>query len=82
LTYTAFLGGVLYERWKNLVAGKRNRAVHAGVAGFTWTEAAEAIATAKEAIIFIDGRIPSLSNYFRLRPDVSGIREGAGGILF
>jgi hypothetical protein len=82
LTYAGFLGGALYERWKNLVAGKRNRAVHAGVAGFTWAESAEAIATAKEAIIFIDGRIPSLSNYFRLRPGVSGIREGAGGILF
>jgi hypothetical protein len=82
LTYSSFLGGGLYERWKNLVAGKRNRAVHAGVAGFTWAEAAEAIATAKEAIIFIDGRVPALSNHFRLSPDVRGIREGAGGILF
>lgn len=82
LVYTSFVGGALYERWKNLVAGKRNRAVHAGVAGFTWKEAAEAIATAKEAIIFIDGRIPALSNHFRLSPDVRGIREGTGGILF
>jgi hypothetical protein len=65
-----------------IVAGKRNRAVHAGVAGFTWNEAAEAIAIAKESIIFLDQRIPALSNYFRLSPDVRGIREGAGGILF
>jgi hypothetical protein len=82
LVYTSFVGGALYERWKNIVAGKRNRAVHAGVAGFTWDEAVKAIATAKEAIIFIDGRIPVLSNHFRLSPDVRGIREGAGGILF
>jgi hypothetical protein len=69
-------------RWKSVVAGKRNRAVHAGIAGFTWNEAAEAIATAKEGIIFLDQRIPALSNYFRLNADVRGIRESAGGILF
>jgi hypothetical protein len=40
------------------------------------------IATAKEAIIFLDQRIPALSKYFQLSPDVRGIREGAGGILF
>jgi hypothetical protein len=82
LAYAPFVGGALYERWKTIVAGKRNRAVHAGVAGFTWNEAAEAIAIAKESIIFLDQRIPALSNYFRLSPDVRGIREGAGGILF
>lgn len=82
LPYAPFVGGALYDRWKKIVAGKRNRAVHAGVAGFTWNEAAEAIATAKEAIIFLDQRIPTLSNYFQLSPDVRGIRESAGGILF
>lgn len=82
LPYAPFVGGALHERWKRIVAGKRNRAVHAGVAGFTWNEAAEAIATAKEAIIFLDQRIPTLSNYFQLSPDVRGIRESAGGILF
>ena len=82
LSYASFVGGSLYERWKKIVAGKRNRAVHAGVAGFTWNEAAEAIATAKETIIFLDQRIPTLSNYFQLNPDVRGIRESAGGILF
>jgi hypothetical protein len=82
LPYTPFVGGALYDQWKRIVAGKRNRAVHAGVAGFTWNEAAEAIATAKEAIIFLDRRIPTLSNNFQLSPDVRGIRESAGGILF
>jgi hypothetical protein len=82
LPYAPFVGGALYDRWKSVVAGKRNRAVHAGIAGFTWNEAAEAIATAKEAIIFLDQRIPALSNYFRLNADVRGIRESAGGILF
>ena len=82
LSYAPFVGGAPYDRWKRIVAGKRNRAVHAGVAGFTWNEAAEAIATAKEAIIFLDQRISTLSNYFQLSPDVRGIRESAGGILF
>ncbi len=82
LAYTPFVGGALYTRWGAIVAGKRNRAVHAGVAGFTWNEAAEAIATAKESIIYLDQRIPALANYFRLSPDVRGIREGSGGILF
>jgi hypothetical protein len=82
LTYAPFVGGALYERWKTIVAGKRNRAVHAGVAAFSWNEAAEAISTAKESIIFLDERIPALSNHFRLSPDVREIREGAGGILF
>jgi hypothetical protein len=82
LPYAPFVGGALYDRWKKIVAGKRNRAVHAGVAEFTWNEAAEAIATAKEAIIFLDQRIPTLSNYFQLSPNVRGIRESAGGILF
>lgn len=82
LPYAPFVGGALYDRWKRIVAGKRNRAVHAGVARFTWNEAAEAIATAKEAIIFLDQRISTLSNYFQLSPDVRGIRESAGGILF
>ena len=54
LPYAPFVGGALYDRWKSVVAGKRNRAVHAGIAGFTWDEAVEAIATAKEAIIFLD----------------------------
>jgi hypothetical protein len=82
LTYSPFVGGALYEHWKTTVAGKRNRAVHAGIAGFSWNEAAEAIATAKQSIIFLDQRIPNMSNYFQLSPDVRGIREGAGGILF
>jgi hypothetical protein len=82
LPYEPFVGGALYERWKKIVGGRRNRAVHAGVPGLTWDEAAETIASAKQAIIFLDQRIPALSNYFRLSPDVRGIRESAGGILF
>ena len=50
--------------------------------GLHWNEAADAIATAKEAIIFLDQRISTLSNYFQLSPTVRGIRESAGGILF
>jgi hypothetical protein len=56
--------------------------VHAGVAAFAWNEAAEAISIAKQSIIFLDKRIPQLANPFQLSPDVRGIRESAGGILF
>jgi hypothetical protein len=82
LPYAAFVGGAQHGDWKTQVAGKRNRAVHAGVAGFTWKEAAEAISVAKKSILFLDQRIPHLANLFQLNPDVRGIRESAGGILF
>jgi hypothetical protein len=82
IQYRPFVGGALYNRWKNILAHKRNRAVHAGVASFSWTEGAEAIGIAKESVIFLDQRIPALANYFQLNPSMTGIREGAGGILF
>ena len=82
LPYSAFVGGSLHGEWKAKVAGRRNRAVHAGVAAFAWNEAAEAISIAKQSIIFLDKRIPQLANPFQLSPDVRGIRESAGGILF
>jgi hypothetical protein len=80
--YSAFVGGPLYGRWKDVLARKRNRAVHAGVASFGWTEAAEAIGIAKEVIVFLDNRVPAISNQVRLNPSVAGLRESAGGILF
>ena len=81
IPHVQFVGGTLYNRWKNILAHKRNRAVHAGVSSFTWAEGAEAIGIAKESIIFLDRRIPPLANNVQLNPAVT-IREGGGGILF
>jgi hypothetical protein len=82
IPYKQFVGCDLYGRWRDTLAHKRNRAVHAGVASFTWAEAAEAIGIAKESIVFLDRRVPALTNRIQLNPSVTGIREGAGGILF
>lgn len=82
IAYAQFVGTTLYTRWRNTLAHKRNRAVHAGVASFAWAEAAEAVGIAKECIIFLDQRIPELENHVQLNPSMAGIREGAGGVLF
>lgn len=82
IPFRQFVGHALYDRWKNIVAGKRNRAVHAGVASFSWAEAAEAIGIAKESIVFLDQRVPVLANRIQLNSSIADMREGAGGILF
>lgn len=82
LPWTQFKGGALYNRWKDILAHKRNRAVHAGVSSFIWKEGVEAIGIAKETIIFLDQRVPPLANPVQLNASVSGIQESAGGILF
>jgi hypothetical protein len=82
LPSTQFVGGTLYNRWRDVLAHKRNRAVHAGAASFTWAEAAEAIGIAKESIVLLDQRVPALMNPVQLNPSVTGLRESAGGILF
>jgi hypothetical protein len=82
MSYKQFVGCALYEKWRDTLAHKRNRAVHAGVASFTWGEAAEAIGIAKESIVFIDQRLPALANPIQLNPSVANLRDGAGGILF
>lgn len=82
LTHTPFVGGKLYGRWENTLAHKRNRAVHAGVASFTWAEAAEAIGIAKETIVCLDRRVPPLTNSIQLNPSVGNLKESAGGVVF
>jgi hypothetical protein len=82
LSCAQYVGGTLYNRWRDILAHRRNRAVHAGVASFTWAEAAEAIGIAKESIVLLDQRVPALANPVQLNPSVTGLRESAGGILF
>lgn len=80
--YKQFVGCALYEKWRDTLMHKRNRAVHAGVSSFTWSEAAEAIGIAKESIAFTDQRLPTLANPIQLNPSVANLKDGAGGILF
>jgi len=82
LAFAQFVGGTLHNRWRDILAHKRNRAVHAGAASFTWAEAAEAIGIAKESIVLLDQRVPALANPVQLNPSMTGLRESAGGILF
>jgi hypothetical protein len=82
LSWVPFKGGALFQRWRDILAHKRNRAVHAGVASFTWAEGAEAIGIAKETIVFLDQRVQALSNKVQLNPSVKDMRESAGGVLF
>jgi len=80
--YTQFVGGALHSRWSNVVARKRNRAVHAGVASFVWAEGVEAIGITKETVACLDQRLPALANRVQLNPSVKTLRENAGGVLF
>jgi hypothetical protein len=82
IPFTAFLGGSLYGRWDIRVSSKRNRAVHAGIAAFSYQEASDAIGIAKETIAFLDSRIPSLSDRIRLDPAMSGYRDSGSAISF
>jgi hypothetical protein len=82
IPWVPFRGGALFVRWRDILAYKRNRAVHAGVACFTWAEGAEAIGIAKETIVFLDQRVPALSDKVQLNRSIKGFREAAGGVLF
>jgi hypothetical protein len=82
LPWSHFKGSRLFTRWRDILARKRNRAVHAGMSSFGWKAGVEAIGIAKETITFLDQRISSLSNIVQLSPSVKNLKEAAGGVLF
>jgi hypothetical protein len=82
MTFAPFLGGSLHAKWDAQVATKRNRAVHAGVASFTFSEASAAIGIAKETINFLDNRISAIADRFQIDPSMAAYRESGSGILF
>lgn len=82
IVFAAFLGTSLYSKWDSQVATKRNRAVHAGVASFTFSEASIAIGIGKETINFLDKRIPAIADRFQIDPSMTAYRESGSGILF
>ena len=80
--YNPFVGSPLYLRWETDLYRKRNAAVHAGANAFTYNEASTAIGIAKEAIVFLEGRVPSMHNRIQLNPSMAGFRQNAGEVMF
>jgi hypothetical protein len=82
LPFTAFVGTGLYERWNSELYNRRNDAVHAGTNAFSYAQAHAAIGVAKECIVHLDERTPSLADRTRLSPSMAGFRENAGEVMF
>ncbi len=80
--YNSFVDSDLYGRWETDLYDKRNSAVHAGANTFTYSEASTAIGLAKEAIVFLEGRVPALQNRVQLTPSMARFRQTAGEVMF
>lgn len=80
--YNQFVGSALYGRWETDLYNKRNAAVHAGANAFTYNEASTAIGVAKEAIVFLESRVPGLENRVQLNQSMAGFRQTAGEVMF
>jgi hypothetical protein len=82
LVYSPFLGTTLAKRWEKDLYAKRNRAVHAGISSFTYDEASAGIGVAKESIVFLETRIPTLANHIQLNPSMSQFKQNSGEVNF
>jgi len=82
LAFGVFMDSSLYKRWETDLYKKRNSAVHAGASAFSYGEASVAIGVAKECIVFLEARIPGLSDQVHLNPSMAGFRENAGEVMF
>jgi len=82
LSLNAFYATPLYTHWNSDLYQKRNSAVHAGAGAFSYEEASLAIGIAKQCIVYLESRIPGLSNRVQLNPSMSGFRQNAGEVMF
>ena len=82
LPFNAFCASPLYTRWESDLYQKRNSAVHVGAGAFSYDEAYVAIGIAKECIVYLESRIPGLSNRVQLNPSMSGFHQNAGEVMF
>ncbi|MGD0956185.1 MAG: hypothetical protein ABR953_05070 [Candidatus Acidiferrales bacterium] len=82
LAFSAFVGTPLYLRWENDLYKHRNAAVHAGVNAFTYDQAHTAIGTAKECIVAIESRVPTLGDRIQLNTSMTGFRQNPGEVMF
>jgi hypothetical protein len=82
LGFTAFASSSLYDRWNLELYKKRNDAVHGGANSFSYAEAQRGIGIAKECIVFLEARIPSVADRIQLNSSMAGFRETAGEVMF
>jgi hypothetical protein len=82
LLFVVFVGTSLYAQWDSNLYQKRNRAVHAGAGAFSYDEASAAIGVAKECIVYLESRIPGMSDYVQLNPSMAGFRNNDGEVVF
>jgi hypothetical protein len=80
--FAPFVGSTLCSRWEADLYGARNAAVHAGASGFTYAQASAAIGIAKECIIEMEAKIPSLQNRVQLSPSMTQFRLNPGEVMF
>ncbi len=82
LVCAPFMNSNLYNRWKTDLYGRRNAAVHAGKSGFSYADASSGIGIAKECIVFLEARTPTLADKIQLNPLMTGFRDNAGEVMF
>jgi hypothetical protein len=80
--FVPFQGSLLAARWESDLYSKRNAAVHSGARNFSYDEASAAIAIAKECIVTLESRIPSMADRVHLNPSMAGFRQNAGEVAF
>jgi len=80
--FNAFIGSPLYSRWENDLYRHRNAAVHTGANAFTYGQAQIAIGTAKECIVAVDSRVPTLADRIQLNISMAGFRQNPGEVMF
>jgi len=82
LNFTPFVGSPLYDRWESDLYRHRNNAVHAGENAFTYDQAHRAIGTAKECIVNVERRVPTLADRIQLSVSMAGFRPNPGEVAF
>jgi hypothetical protein len=80
--YHAYAGSALFNTWETALYAKRNAAVHAGAAAFTYDEASTGIRVAKDCIGLFESRCPGLQDRVQLDPSMAGFRLNAGEVVF
>jgi len=80
--FVPFWGSSLATRWESDLYRKRNAAVHSGVRHFSYNEASAAIGVAKECIVTLEGRVPSMADRVQLNPSMGGFHQNAGEVAF
>ncbi len=82
LAFTEFVDSAHYAGWESDLYRRRNAAVHTGANAFSYDEASVAIGRAKECIVFLEARVPTMADRVQLNPSMAGFRQNAGEVMF